>query len=132
MNRHDRRKAIKEQHTFVKTLPDRLLSIDPNEFKHTIGKNPPMAAWRSRHYLVMLFPEGEGLKRLSVCRSMLKSDGRWEDGITWDELQRIKLETVGDVYALEVYPQKIDEINVANMRHLWIMERPMRIGWFHR
>ena len=90
----------------------------------------PIEVWQSREYLVQLFEEPCG-HRLTVCRVMLGVDGRWEDGLSWDELQRIKRATgFGDTYAFEIYPRDRDIVNVANMRHLWLLREPLPIGWF--
>lgn len=77
--------------------------------------------WRSRDFLVQIFEEGEHI-RLSICRTQLDDHGRWKDGITWDQLQQIKNE-VGYAFAtaVEVYPPADQVVNVANMRHLWIL-----------
>jgi len=40
--------------------------------------------------------------------------------ITWDELQALKNEHMGeDVMAIEVYPKAGEVLNNANVRHLW-------------
>ena len=36
----------------------------------------------------------------------------------------------GDWYALEIFPRDGDIVNVANMRHLWMLATPLSIGWF--
>jgi hypothetical protein len=95
--------------------------------------NPPSnlkAVWRSRHFLVQAFYEPFGVIRLSVNRSELGSNGRWLENITWEELQTLKRQAgYGEFYAIEVYPKDKDVVNVANMRHLWITEEPLNIGW---
>lgn len=97
-------------------------SINPDERR--------IEVWRSRDYLVQVFDEGGGMLRVSVNRTHAAPGGRWDDGITWDELQQIKREIGrGDSYAVEVYPRDRDVVNVANMRHLWILPKPLAIGW---
>lgn len=85
---------------------------------------------RSRDFLVQEFPAtSPAVVRLSVSRTTLK-DGEWVDGITWEELQRIKRECgYGDADAIEIYPGDLDVVNVANMRHLWIMAAPVECAW---
>lgn len=92
----------------------------------------PLAVWRSKDYLAVLYRQkADGRRRLTVnsvrrmpCRSR-KSGTDWRDGITWDELQRIKNETLGpDVWCVEVYPPESELVNVSNMRHLWPLEEP--------
>lgn len=91
----------------------------------------PLGVWRSRSHLAVLwFPTGAGVPRLSVCRTALDDNGRFSDGITWDDLQRIKSECgFGDIEALEVYPRDEDVVNVANQRHLWLMSEPSGLAW---
>lgn len=92
-------------------------------------RNPPYAVWRSRFYLVQLFQENDGITRLSVNRTIVV-DNRWGDNIAWDELQEIKRQVgLGEYMAVEIYPADIDVVNVANMRHLWVMRDPLPFGW---
>jgi len=84
----------------------------------------------SRRFLVQVFQEENGIIRLSINRTKMRMDGKWETGISWDELQYIKKEIgFGDMYAIEIYPPEKDVINVANMRHLWILPQPLNVGW---
>lgn len=85
---------------------------------------------RYRDFLVQECPApSPAVVRLSICRTTLDGD-RWADGITWDELQRIKRECgYGDADAIEIYPGDLDVVNVANMRHLWIMAEPVACAW---
>ena len=88
---------------------------------------PPglISVFRSKRYLAQLFATlHEGVLRLSVNRSTMQVGAtRWDDGLTWDELQQIKRECgYGDCDAVEVYPSDGDIVNDANMRHLFIYE----------
>lgn len=91
---------------------------------------PQLRVWRSRDFLVQEFAApAPACVRLSVNRTTLAGD-RWSDNITWDELQDIKEQCgyrMAD--AVEVYPQAGDVVNVANMRHLWIMREPLPFAW---
>ena len=91
----------------------------------------PYAVWRSRDFLVSAYQEPDGVSRLSVARSAIDTTtGRWKDGITWDELQEIKRQVgLGEYMAVEIFPADRDVINVANMRHLWVLREPLNIGW---
>lgn len=90
-----------------------------------------LRVFRSRHFLVQEYLAPSPAKvRLSVCRTSVGNNGRWLDGISWDELQQIKRECgYGDADAVEVYPADDDVVNVANMRHLWIMDQPLNFKW---
>lgn len=90
---------------------------------------------RSRTFLVQVYqPHAEtGAVRLSVCRTELATDGgAWKDGITWEELQTLKGEAgFGAHEAVEVYPPDTSVVNVANLRHLWVLPAGtrMRFSW---
>lgn len=85
---------------------------------------------RSREFLVQEFEaQAPAVVRLSINRVELAGD-RWVDGISWEELQRIKSECgYGQADAVEIYPPKDDEVNVANMRHLWVLRDPLSFAW---
>ena len=84
--------------------------------------------WRSRYFLVQLY-SGHDVTRMSVCRAAIKGD-RWLDNISWDELQKLKAECGrGNKPAIEMYPPDIDIVNVANMRHLWILNEAPEFMW---
>lgn len=91
----------------------------------------PRRAWRSREFLVQLFNDPSGLQRLSVNRAELNSEGGWKDGITWDELQRLKSEAgFGAVQAVEIYPPDEHVVYDHNIRHLWLMiDGPLPFAW---
>lgn len=79
-------------------------------------------AWINKDYAVQLVLDEQcGRHRLSVRRH----SGRGR--ITWEALQRIKLELVGDIWAAEVYPPKDDTVKDCNMRHLWLVDPG--VGW---
>lgn len=92
---------------------------------------PPniIEVWRSRDFLVQVFQEADNVIRLTVCRTMVGAES-WLDGITFDELMQIKRECGrGNLDALEVYPADHDLVNVANMRHLWIVPGGVSFAW---
>jgi hypothetical protein len=135
MNRQQRRAQQVEQHAFIKEqkLPDKLTLLPAEDMPHTDPS--PVLVFQSNKYLVQVFQEDSfeypHLKRLSICRVKLGKVGRWQDGLTWDELQEIKRQCgYGDWYGVEVYPRDCDVVNVANLRHLWVMPEPLHIGWF--
>ena len=99
--------------------------------QYPVGRKIPYSVWRSRYFLVQCYAEHDGISRLSVARSVIEpTTGRWKDGITWEELQAIKREVgLGDYMAVEIYPKDRDIINVANMRHLWVLRDPLNFGW---
>lgn len=111
-------------------LPVTLAPVDPIDWPNVPG-NKPYAVWRSRNFLVQEFIESDAIRRLSVARSEIDvKTGRWKDGITWEELQEIKRQTgYGNHMAIEIFPADRNVVNVANMRHLWVLSTPLPIGW---
>lgn len=86
--------------------------------------------WRSNRFAVQEYLEGDGSTRLTVNRTAIDEKGAWVEGITWDELMAIKRQAgYGEWFAVEIYPADDNVVNVANMRHLWIPEKPLSIGW---
>ena len=91
----------------------------------------PDRVWRSRDFLVQEFlhPCGPIVARLSLCRTKVLN-GEWQEGIAWEELQRIKLEVgYSDFDAVEIFPREEDVVNVANLRHLWVVRQPLIFAW---
>lgn len=90
-----------------------------------------VGVWRSKDYLAQLvIEEKTKAVRLSVQRTMIDEKGGWVEGIAWEELQRVKSECgMGHLLAVEVYPRDRDVVNVANMRHLFLMPIDFEIGW---
>lgn len=86
--------------------------------------------FRSKNFLVQVYRPENGATRISVNRTMIKDDGHWEDRITWDELMWIK-NSIGysESCAVEVYPRNQDVVNVANIRHLFILEKSPDFVW---
>lgn len=107
----------------LEDIPEKLW---PNEFIM------PIAVFRSCNFLVQIYKEMHGVLRLSVTRSVLLRDGSFKDGITWDEMQEIKSQCgYGDKFAVEVYPADDEVVNVANMRHIFILKEAPAVAWRH-
>lgn len=81
----------------------------------------PFRVCRSSRFLCQLYND-KGFTRISINRAEINDQGGWKDGITWDELQNIKSQLgYADQQAVEVFPAEKDLVNVANIRHLWIV-----------
>lgn len=122
MNRQERRKTNKKMRIDAAKF---LMRVPVDQWP----SKPPglIAAFRSKKFLVQIYEEKD-CQRLSVCRSEVKIGG-WKENITWEELQGIKRELgFGDKLAVEIYPRDKDIVNVANMRHLWIVDG-LSMGW---
>lgn len=116
--------------------PPRLVDLPPE-------KIPPLAngpfntgsvslrVMRSRTHCVVLWQEPNGFHRLSVNRTEWdERQGRFRDDISWDDLQRLKEEAgYGAHCAVEVYPPDAAVVNVANMRHLFLLDSPPPFMW---
>lgn len=85
---------------------------------------------RSSDFLVQEFSAFPPvLVRLTICRTKIRGD-KWQDGIKWEDMQWIKCRCgYGDMDAVEIYPKDSDLVNVANMRHLWVMIEPLTFAW---
>jgi hypothetical protein len=128
MNRAGRRAhAAKRRAEF----PAKLTEIPRWEWPAAAPPDPKrMRIFQSRDLLVQEFFEGDQIVRLSVNVVRLRGDGRWEDGITWDRLQAVK-DALGyaERDAVEVFPAQRDLVNVANMRHLWVLPYRLPFAW---
>ncbi len=113
-------------------MPRGLRLVPRDEWPLRLQSAPVLRVWRSRDFLVQEYAEAAPvLVRLSVLRTTLDpAVGRWVDGITWEELQGIKSECgYGQHDALEIYPVEGDVVNVANLRHLWVMRAMVTFAW---
>jgi len=116
-----------------RSWPDMLMRVPEHMLPRANSQVPterqPTEVWRSRHYLVQVFQEKEGIERLSI-QSTSHDGTRFIDGLSWDLLQRLKSECGrGDRDAVEIYPADADVVNVANIRHLWVFPAPFHLVW---
>ncbi len=123
------RKSLRDESAL---WPPTLTPIPPGEWpRQPPGQSPAVMAWRSQKFLVVLYNEGAG-HRLTVNRTEFAPGPtfRWKDGITWDELMKVKAEAgFRDSWAAELYPPDDEVVNVANMRHLWLLKEAPPFGW---
>lgn len=97
----------------------------------------PVTVWRDADFLAILYPVPGHLlvHRLTVVRSAgvgLNGLGRvvYRDGITWDELMQVKRDCgFADRWAVEIFPSDNETVNVANMRHLWLLPDAPPFAW---
>lgn len=121
--RNERRLALKEN----ARRPAVLEQIPKNEWPYL--REGLAEVWRSRFFLVQVYQEASSIVRISVNRAALVY-GDWADGISWEELMQVKREIGrGQLDAVEVYPADRDIVNVANMRHLWLLPEPLTFAW---
>jgi hypothetical protein len=107
--------------------------VPPAMWSHMNADPTRIEVWRSNLYVVQIFAERDDVQRLSINRASVTADGsRWEEDIPWHELQRIKRECGrGDRDAVEIFPRDADVVNVANMRHLWVLPALLPYAWRH-
>lgn len=96
----------------------------PNRKQPTLAK-----VYKNKDFLVQEFHEDNNVIRLSVC-SVKRRGSKWVDGITWDQLNDIKNKIgFADKFAVECYPEARNIVNVANMRHLWVVSERPSFAW---
>jgi hypothetical protein len=88
--------------------------------------NPsPIRIMRNSDFLAQIFASVNGGQRISICRCAITRDGDWRADISWEELMAVKSQCgFSDHWAVEVFPPDNEVVNVANMRHLWIIPQP--------
>lgn len=126
MSRNERRAHAKR----MAELPGKLTEIPRHEWPANLHDPKRMRVFKSRELLVQEFFEGDEIVRLSVNVVRVGSNGRWEDGISWEDLQAVKDELgYAGRDAVEVFPAQADLVNVANMRHLWVLPYRLPFIW---
>lgn len=129
LNRAQRREANKHLQAESARLPLSLQEVPSTQWPE---RRPAglVRVWRSRSFMVQEYAEVAGAVRLSVNRASIGKGGHWEEDITWDELQRLKAECgYASRWAVEVYPDEAAVVNVANMRHLWLLSEAPPFAW---
>ncbi|MFV1982989.1 MAG: hypothetical protein ACC657_05550 [Thiohalomonadales bacterium] len=105
-----------------------LTLIDKSKWYKENAKVSPVKVWRSNRFMVQLFDCNP--LRLSINRTMINQDEHWIDGITWDEIQTIKKQCgYENQCAIEFYPPAFDLVCDFNMRHIWILDKPLDFMW---
>lgn len=106
----------------------RLQPVPSDEWPSSQYDPARIEVWKNDKFLAQVFSEQHGQLRVSV-NSIRRKNGGWRDGITWEQLMEIKRQ-IGraEEYAVEVLPRDTDIVNVANMRHFWILPSPV-CGW---
>lgn len=132
MNRATRRhpKFRKEFAAEQAKQPNRLTPIPKEKWPECQGEAIPIEAWRSKRFLVVLYVEPGDHIRMTINFCALGKSGGWQDGLFWEEIQQIKREIGrGEQWAVEIFPADSDLVNVANMRHIWLLDEPPLYGW---
>ena len=120
------RRAVHEEN---KRWPLELTPVPRGDWPLWRNNTPlPIEVWRSRGFLVQIFQDG-GNERITINRTTHDGQG-WGANLTWDEMQRLKSECGrSNRWAVEVFPPSDEVVNVANMRHLWLLPGIPPYGW---
>ena len=111
----------KNQPPVMKRLPEQQWPYKPEGLKEV---------WRSQDFLAQIYEAPNAVERISVIRTTIGVFGNWNDRITWDELMKVKHECGwGNEWVVEVYPADTEIVNVANMRHLFVLPAPPEYAW---
>ena len=117
--------------------PQKLTPIVREEFPQA-GKFGILAqilidCWVNRYFMVQHLAHSNSeypdMVHLAINRIKRNQHG-WLENISWDDLNSIKQELgYGDWWGIEIYPEDAKLVNVANLRHLWILPKRLNIGW---
>jgi len=131
MNRKNRRKLKKQASKQNRVWPKELTPLPKEKWPGHLNDPKRISVWISRKYLAQCFLEDKDTLRISVNRTGIDPNTmRFADEITWDELQNIKnIIGFSNRCAVEIYPQVGDIVNIANMRHLWLLPEGQKMGW---
>lgn len=109
-------------------MSDKLKEIPRKDWPNRKNKNLKKV-FISKFFMVQEYHEKNHI-RLTV-NNVKRRGNNWKDGITWDQLQEIKSAVgYGNKCALEVYPENDNFVNVANMRHLFILPERPAFAWY--
>lgn len=128
----EQRREMKRLNASIPLLLEEIPSADWPAFYKTASAGKYLARlMRSRHWLVQIYADEHPLvlARLSVNRTRIDGD-TWQEGILWQDLMGLKSECGYAFFdAVEVFPSVLDIVNVANMRHLWVMRDKLPFAW---
>lgn len=128
LNREERRALEKVKRQLIASYPDTLEIVPENDPNIPYSSHPQDIdkIYRSKKYTVIVWNVPAG-KKLSIQRNEWDSHaGRYKDQILWDEIQEIKRQCgFGEQNAVEFYPPDSEVINIANVRHIWILPKEL-------
>lgn len=108
-----------------------LFRVEKSEWPETQpGWSRPIDVIGGLGLISLVFQEGSG--RLRISARWAQIGAVWDKTpIGWEALQAVKNFVAPQRAALEIYPVEGREVNVANMRHLWVLPEKTGIpfGW---
>jgi hypothetical protein len=105
---------------------------DDHRRGEAISGDKVVKLWQSREFHATLYIDGtSGYPRLTISRVEWDTQRQtFRDGITWDELMRVKRECgYADKWAVELYPPDADAVGVHALRHLWFVPEAPPFAW---
>lgn len=115
------RKLLQQE---CRKFPAHMVEVEVTDEEASCIEAPPVRAWRSKGFFAAEYHQGDDI-RITINRTEIDNRGQWLDGITWDDIQRIKSEIGYDhLWAVEVFPPDDELVDVANMRHIFLCQKP--------
>lgn len=123
-NRRQKRALQRQFERDSKSWPEELKLVDSGDLPE--GEHAGLVElWRSSAYLVQVHEHNEAVLRVSIATV---DKQKIPDRLPWPVLQRLKREIGrGDWEAVEIYPADADQVNVDDMRHLWVFKDGMKL-----
>lgn len=109
-----------------------MIKVPPERYSSLVQPEGLEQVWTDGTFLCQVYKKQNGVTRISVCKKGEHSalTREWDENITWQELQDIKMMLGFDGFdAVEIFPKGKDVVNVANMRHIWILDKPLPFAW---
>lgn len=120
----------------IRGLTDDLEESTPEEVDAAASQMSlkPIRAWKSRRFIVQLFPEIDHGQRLTVQRTgangYIRPQNRDTRPLSWDELMEVKARCgFAHRWAVEIYPAADETVFSCLMRHLFFLEAPPSFAW---
>lgn len=131
LSREGRRALVRQLERDNGQWPEVLVEVPRAQWPPLRPGHSPIGVMRSRRVLCQVFEEAGGVVRLTFNQTWIdETTWRWADGLSWDDLQRLKREAgFGDREAVEVYPPDESVVNVGNLRHLWVLPERLPFSW---
>jgi len=122
----------------MKIAPFKMIEVPMEKWRHLNGNKDSdvirvfqcskyLVVFQCSKYLVQIRKHRDKVRMAinKVHHTFKHGKPIWQDGITWDELQEIKNQCgFEDCWLCEYYPPKDKVVNVANIRHLWVIPTP--------
>lgn len=133
LSRKERERVARQLEKINAKYPEHLIDVPKESWPPTAAFKQaamPFRVMRSRDYMVQLFLEVDQIVRMSVIRTEITTSGKWKENISWEDLQSLKAQAgYAAREAIEIFPSAGNEVNVANMRHLWVLPYAIPFAW---